>query len=113
LRRRFAFADLEPRFGKVWRDWVASHNGVDVAHLREIEKRMVELNSEIASDAGLGSQFRVGHSYVTPSRSTKIKDAYGWFRQVVETEIGPLLKEYWFDSEEKAQKATERLVEGL
>ena len=36
-----------------------------------------------------------------------------WFRQVVETEIGPLLDEYWFDALDKAQDARKRLTEGF
>ena len=44
------------------------------------------------------SQFRIGHSYVTPAKDDKIDDARHWFRQIVETEIGPLLDEYWYDS---------------
>jgi len=32
---------------------------------------------------------------------------------VVQTEIGPLLDEYWFDDLEKSQKAQKRLIEGL
>jgi 5-methylcytosine-specific restriction protein B len=36
-----------------------------------------------------------------------------WFRQVVETEIGPLLEEYWYDNLERAQAAKRRLLEGF
>ena len=48
---------------------------------------------------------------VTPSGEEEIHDPVSWFRQVVETEIGPLLEEYWFDqhvkaSEEKGQAPT-------
>ena len=32
--------------------------------------------------------------------------------QVAETEIGPLLEEYWFDSSKTAKEALDRLVEG-
>jgi 5-methylcytosine-specific restriction protein B len=37
-------------------------------------------------------------------------DTKNWFKQVVETEIGPLLEEYWFDSPSKAKTATEQLL---
>jgi 5-methylcytosine-specific restriction protein B len=112
LRRRFAFIDLEPTLGKPWHDWVQSQCGIDSEILVEIEKRLITLNNEISADAGLGPQFRVGHSYVTPPFGIPISDARKWFRQVVDTEIGPLLDEYWFDSLEKSQKARERLLEG-
>jgi len=113
LRRRFAFIDLEPTLGKPWHDWVQSQCGIDSEILVEIEKRLITLNNEISADAGLGPQFRVGHSYVTPPFGIPISDARKWFRQVVDTEIGPLLDEYWFDSLEKSQKARERLLEGF
>jgi len=113
LRRRFAFIDLEPTLGKPWHDWVQSQCGIDSEILVEIEKRLLALNSEISADTGLGPQFRVGHSYVTPPFGIPISDAREWFRQVVDTEIGPLLDEYWFDALEKSQKARERLLEGF
>jgi 5-methylcytosine-specific restriction protein B len=113
LRRRFAFIDLEPKLGKVWNDWVHKQCGIDSATLTEIEKRIIALNEDISSDNTLGRQFRIGHSYVTPPVGMPITNAHEWFRQVVETEIGPLLAEYWFDNQEKAQKAQQRLLEGF
>ncbi|MDO8720699.1 MAG: AAA family ATPase [Syntrophales bacterium] len=113
LRRRFAFVDLEPRLGKAWHDWVSGKCGIDSEILVEIEKRILALNEEITADTSLGRQFRIGHSYVTPPFKIPIIDAREWFRQVVETEIGPLLDEYWFDALDKARKARQRLTEGL
>ncbi len=113
LRRRFAFIDLEPSLGKPWHDWVQSQCGIDSEILVEIEKRLIALNNEISADTGLGPQFRVGHSYVTPPFGVPISEAREWFRQVVDTEIGPLLDEYWFDALEKSRKARERLLEGF
>jgi 5-methylcytosine-specific restriction protein B len=113
LRRRFAFIDLEPKFGKIWRDWVQEKCGMDSEMLIEIEKRILALNEEIKADTGLGRQFRIGHSYVTPPFKIPISDAREWFKQVVETEIGPLLDEYWFDTLDKALKARQRLTEGF
>ncbi len=113
LRRRFAFIDLEPKLGKTWHDWVHRQCGIDSEVLSEIEKRILALNEEIAADTTLGHQFRIGHSYVTPPIGIPITDAHEWFRQVVQTEIGPLLAEYWFDNLDKARKAQQRLLEGF
>jgi 5-methylcytosine-specific restriction enzyme B len=66
LRRRFAFVDLEPRLGKTWRDWVVSECAIDAILAADIEQRIQALNEQIAADARLGKQFRIGHSYVTP-----------------------------------------------
>ena len=113
LRRRFAFIDLEPTLGKSWRDWVQDKNGIDSAFLYEIDQRISAINAEISADASLGPQFQIGHSYVTPATGMPIADAKEWFSEVVETEIGPLLDEYWFDDLIKSRKAQKRLIEGL
>jgi len=112
LRRRFAFVGLEPRLGQVWRDWVVKDCAVDPGLVADIERRIAELNDQIAADARLGKQFRIGHSYVTPSHRLEAGDTKKWFQQVVETEIGPLLDEYWFDAPDEAQKAIARLTQG-
>lgn len=67
LRRRFAFVGLEPRLGSVWRAWVVKECSVDPASVVDIERRLTELNDQIAADARLGKPFRIGHSYVTPA----------------------------------------------
>ncbi len=113
LRRRFAFIDLEPTLGKSWCDWVKDKNGIDSEFLYDIEKRINALNDEISIDPSLGAQFQVGHSYVTPAVGMNITDAKEWFGEVVETEIGPLLDEYWFDDLDKSRKAQKSLIEGL
>lgn len=112
LRRRFAFVGLEPRLGQVWRDWVVKECAVHPGLVADIERRIAELNDQIAADARLGKQFRIGHSYVTPAHRLEAGDTKKWFLQVVETEIGPLLDEYWFDAPDEAQKAIARLTQG-
>jgi len=111
LRRRFAFVHLEPRLGTKWREWVAKECAIDAALAEDIERRIAALNKQIATDARLGKQFRVGHSYLTPAYPLEAGDTRKWFQQVVETEIGPLLDEYWFDAPGEAQKACERLIQ--
>ena len=112
LRRRFAFVGLEPRLGQVWREWVVKECAVDPGLVADIERRIAELNDQIAADARLGKQFRIGHSYVTPAHRLEAGDTKKWFQQVVDTEIGPLLDEYWFDAPDEAQKAIARLTQG-
>ena len=113
LRRRFAFVDLEPAFGEPWKKWVHDKFDIDLKTLSEIEIRIRSLNDKISDESDLGPQFRIGHSYVTPANGTVIEDAYDWFRQVVNTEIGPLLDEYWFDNLDDARKAKEALLKGF
>ncbi len=113
LRRRFAFVDLVPCLGESWKKWLATECGIGHNIIIEIQKRMLALNKEIETDSTLGPQFRIGHSYVTPPLKMKISDAREWFKQVVETEIGPLLEEYWFDSRNDANTMKKKLIEGF
>ncbi|MBS1370656.1 MAG: AAA domain-containing protein [Lentisphaeria bacterium] len=113
LRRRFAFINLEPEFGERWRNWVHEKCSVALDILKRVENRLNELNDRIAGDPCLGRQFRIGHSFVTPAADSAIGDFCQWFRQVVETEIGPLLDQYWFDSPATSREAVEKLLEGF
>jgi 5-methylcytosine-specific restriction protein B len=113
LRRRFAFVSLRTQLNERWKSWCATEAGIHADAVAAIERLMTELNDEIEADRSLGAQFRIGHSYVTPGQGKKIDDAQDWFRQVVETEIGPLLEEYWYDNLDRAQSAKRRLLEGF
>jgi 5-methylcytosine-specific restriction protein B len=112
LRRRFAFVDLEPRFGPAWRAW-CSQRGLDDTMLAEIAARLGVLNDFITASPSLGPQFRVGHSYVTPDTDESIRDGREWFRSKVENEIGPLLDEYWYDARATATAERAKLLDGL
>ena len=112
LRRRFAFIDLVPELNSRWAEWLEQKGKIEKLLVEEISARMRRLNDTIAVDEALGSQFRVGHSYVTPAAGDPISDPRGWFRAVVETEIGPLLEEYWFDRPERAREEIDRLLVG-
>jgi len=111
LRRRFAFVTLEPLLNTAWEDWCRDRDfPSDVIAL--IRDRMNALNDTIAEDRALGPQFRVGHSYVTPG-DEDIPDPNAWFAEVINTEIEPLLQEYWFDAPDRASDAAQALRAGL
>ncbi len=112
LRRRFAFVTLEPSLGAAWSNWVVRECGIDPELVDELRRRIGTLNDRIATDDQLGSQFQVGHSYVTPTYRLESGATRDWFRQVVETELQPLLEEYWFDSPTDAREAVQQLLEG-
>ena len=113
LRRRFAFFDLEPVFGDAWRNWVSANCNIPAAFLSAVARKLTELNDQIAADPTLGRQFRIGHSVVTPPPTTPITHPPEWFRQVVTTEIAPLLAEYWFDRPNTAAAAKSKLLANL
>ena len=112
LRRRFAFVTLEPSLGEAWSNWVVREYGIDPELVDELRRRIGTLNDRVAADDRLGSQFQVGHSYVTPTYRLESGATRDWFRQVVETEIQPLLEEYWFDSPTDAREAVQQLLKG-
>jgi len=111
LRRRFAFVTLEPLFTDAWAQWCRDTSFPEdlIALIRD---RMTDLNATIALDRALGPQFRVGHSYVTPV-DDGISDPRAWFAGVIDTEIAPLLEEYWFDAPDRAKDAAGALRTGL
>ncbi len=113
LRRRFAFVTLETALNESWLKWCTEQAGITEDVLIEIRQRMTKLNDEITADRSLGAQFKIGHSYVTPASGEQIKDARAWFREIVETEIEPLLEEYWFDNLDKARASKTQLLQGL
>jgi len=110
LRRRFAFITLEPRFGDVaFRKWLTDRKLPEsVLHL--IIQRLSALNERIGADAQLGPAFRVGHSFFCPRGDDFSGLGADWYREIVHTEIGPLLDEYWYDAPEKARLAKEALL---
>ena len=107
LRRRFAFVNLTTSLNAAWQQW-CSDKGMDATAIKHIQTRIAALNQEIAADRALGPQFQIGHSYVTPHEP--VADAQAWFEEVVLSEIGPLLHEYWFDTPERADKAITLLL---
>ena len=73
-----------------------------------IEKNLTELNARIREDKDLGQGFQIGHSFFVPDGQAERVDE-GWYDTVVDTQIAPLLREYWFDRPERAGELTELL----
>ena len=113
FRRRFAFINLEPNFNDVWRDYVVKEKEMDLNMANFIQKALINLNNKISSDPKLGKDYQVGHSFFTPNNSLKGKNSKDWFRDIVKTEIKPLLEEYWFDSYKESEDAIAKLTSNL
>ena len=108
LRRRFAFEALTPAYGT---DEFREHlckTGVDRKLVDRIEKNLIALNERIRDDRDLGPGFQIGHSFFVPDDQTENVDE-GWYESVVETQIAPLLREYWFDRPDRADELAELL----
>ena len=58
----------------------------------------------------LGPGFKIGHSYFCPAKNG---NEFGepWYERIIDFEIAPLLREYWFDRPEEAERHIERLKE--
>jgi 5-methylcytosine-specific restriction protein B len=109
LRRRFAYVTLEPRYGDpAYRKWLQDR-GMKAELCATIIERMLALNKRISEDSQLGDAFRVGHSFFCPTGKDLSGLDESWYREIVDTEIGPLLEEYWYDDPAKAKSALELL----
>ncbi len=103
LRRRFAFFEMKPAFAnagfKAYRDELNSQK------FNRLIDCVVELNAAIADDDSLGEGFCVGHSYFCGLDAATDKK----LSNIVEFEMIPLLKEYWFDEPDKVKAWAEKL----
>ncbi|MBE0657627.1 MAG: AAA family ATPase [Bryobacteraceae bacterium] len=109
LRRRFAYFTLEPRFGDAaYREWLAGR-GMAPELCNLIIERMTALNHFIAGDRRLGAAYRVGHSFFCPSGINFSPLDERWYREIIQTEIDPLLEEYWYDDPASLEQARKLL----
>lgn len=113
FRRRFAFINLVPLYGDMWFDWVCANKAISSEVLHIIRQQMLRLNNAISDDERLGEQFQIGHSFFTPAKGQDITDTRQWYLQTVQSEIAPLLKEYWYDSPQKAKEQIAVLMEAM
>ena len=98
LRRRFSFFEMKPGFDKEgFKEYkVSLHN----ERFNSLIDKIMELNDDIASDLSLGVGFCIGHSYFCNcEKSNDCTDR--WMKQIVKYDILPLLREYWFDNDNK------------
>lgn len=97
LRRRFAFYEMRPAFESDgfsdYQTKLASKN------FEKLINCVKELNSHIASDESLGEGFCIGHSYFCNLHEVN----FTTLSSIVEFELIPLLKEYWFDEPAKVR----------
>ena len=108
LRRRFRFITLRPEFSDTFREFLAA-KGAAQALVEKVVDRMAALNRQIADDTkNLGPGYEIGHSYFCPGDGISPDDA--WFRRVVDSEIVPLLQEYWLDDDRKVKQQREALL---
>lgn len=105
LRRRFSFFEMKPGFEtKAFNDYISKW---ETPKLRKLIDAIIELNKVIADDDSLGSGFCIGHSYLCNL------DNDSELENIVEYDIIPMLREYWFDNDERYNQETQKLRNAL
>ena len=109
LRRRFAFVELRPAFDSDgFRMYCA---GLDNPRFEALVREVESLNRAIAEDESLGEGFCIGHSYFCNMEADSCTDVA--LASIVEYELIPMLKEYWFDEPGKVREWSDRLRRSL
>ena len=123
LRRRFCFIDLPPAFELPdnWEENKEKEKNTARekfnSYVKNIDKsgffesvinKIIELNKKIAEDPSLGKGFLIGHSYFCNLDPTpeSLKDR---LKEIIEYEIVPMLREYWFDNGDIFKKQAREL----
>lgn len=95
LRRRFSFFEIYPGFAT--EGFKSYQLSLANEKLDKLIQGIQALNEAISSDDSLGNGFCIGHSYFC----NQIEFSMEWLENVVEYDIEPMLKEYWFDDIQK------------
>lgn len=107
LRRRFSFFDMHPGFNSEgFKEYQSRLN--NKVFDRVIES-VIALNETINKDDSLGKGFCIGHSYFCGQEEF----LHEWLEGVIEYDIEPMLREYWFDNPEKVDEEIEKLKKAL
>lgn len=101
LRRRFSFFEMKPGFeNPTFKKEIQEKKDSCLDHL---VNAIISLNKVIEDDDSLGSGFCIGHSYLC-----NLGDNYD-LESIVEYDILPMLREYWFDNDEKFNHEADKL----
>ncbi len=107
LRRRFSFFEMGPGFDTD--GFKAYRKSLDDKTFDKVIEGVKALNSVIESDNSLGAGCCIGHSYFCGQKSID----KGWLSDVIDFDIAPMLREYWFDDRQKAETEIKSLEDCL
>ena len=105
LRRRFAFVELRPAFDSD--GFLEYCAGLDNPKFKDLVRVVKSLNLAISEDESLGEGFCIGHSYFCNMKPENCTDVA--LASIVDYELVPMLKEYWFDEPDNVCKWTDEL----
>ena len=97
LRRRFAFYTMNPGFAS--KGFIDYKSKLSNGKFNKLIGCIESLNNIITNDDSLGEGFCIGHSYFC--NIEVVTDSV--LSNIVEYELVPLLKEYWFDESTKVK----------
>ena len=105
LRRRFSFFTMKPGFNTI--GFQTYQDSLKSDAFKKLISCIKQLNSKIAADISLGEGFCIGHSYFCglTAKTATVRT----LTSIIEYELIPLLKEYWFDEAEKIIDWSDRL----
>ena len=103
LRRRFSFFEMKPGFDT--KEFKAYQDKLNDDTFNKVVDAIKALNITIEQDNSLGCGFCIGHSYFCEKTSVD----KGWLRNVIDFDIAPMLREYWFDDKTKADAEIKKL----
>lgn len=98
LRRRFAFYDMKPSFET--ERFIEYRKNLNSPKFDKLINAVEMLNRAISTDDSLGEGFVIGHSYFCNIKNTDDNR----LSNIVEYELIPMLKEYWFDEPTKIKE---------
>ena len=105
LRRRFSFFEMKPGFDSpLFKEYIENLRD---PYLGKLVKAIMELNKVIEGDDSLGSGFCIGHSYLCNLESNYDLD------NIVEYDIIPMIREYWFDNDSVFYREAQKLRDVL
>lgn len=111
LRRRFHFYTFEPQFDSdEFKDFLKSRN-VQSNTIEKIVTNLTKINQKISDDSfDLGAGYCIGHSFFCPKDDPNQNYDNNWYINIINSQILPLIEEYYFDKPDTAAEITNDLI---
>ena len=111
LRRRFHFYTFEPQFDSDdFKSFLRSRN-VQSNIIEKIVTNLTKINQKISDDSfDLGPGYCIGHSFFCPKQDTNTNFDNNWYINIINSQILPLINEYYFDKPDTAAEITNDLI---
>lgn len=113
LRRRFGFCEMRPAFDTDKFKAYCKKASLVGKKFNDLIDTIKELNKAIALDPSLGRGFQIGHSYFclgnSENKNENEDNLDSRLAAIVEYDIIPTIKEYWFDNETMSEEWQKKL----